>query len=76
MNRRLAAVAAAILLPSSGLVAFGIPALAAPDAPPAADAASPAMLGALQRDLGLTATEARARLAREDTASKKDVQLR
>jgi streptogrisin C len=76
MNRRLAAVAAAILLPSSGLVAFGIPSLAAPDAPPAADAASPAMLGALQRDLGLTATEARARLAREDTASKKDVQLR
>ncbi|GAA4710750.1 S1 family peptidase [Phytohabitans rumicis] len=76
MKGRLAALAAGILLPVGVLAA---PAGAAPDpgtAPATADAASPAMLSALARDLGLTATEARARLAREDVAGRADAQLR
>lgn len=78
MKRRLATVAAAILLPA-GAIAAAAPASAAPEpgpAPATAGAASPEMLTALQRDLGLTAEQARTRLTREDKASRTDAQLR
>src|SRR5829696_2768902 len=77
MKRTLAGFAAATLL-SAGIVAvLGTPAAAGP-APtsPAADAASPAMLDALQRDLGLTAAQARARIARDAAASATELTLR
>ncbi|HEX7744801.1 MAG TPA: S1 family peptidase, partial [Micromonosporaceae bacterium] len=82
MYRRLAAVAAAVLLPL-GLIAAPVgPAAAAPDTGAAAGttgsatAASAGVLAALQRDLGLTADQARDRLVREDRASRTEARLR
>jgi streptogrisin C len=78
MKRRLVTLAAAVLLPAGTVALPAAPAPAAPGpaVPPAGGAASAQMLGALQRDLGLTADEARARLAREDDASRTDARLR
>nr|MDT0657522.1 S1 family peptidase [Micromonospora sp. DSM 115978] len=82
MKRRLAAVAAVILLPAGAVAAVALPALAAPDTtlaaatPAGADAASPQMLAAMQRDLGLSADQAKDRIARDDKASRTDVELR
>ncbi|MFC0527847.1 S1 family peptidase [Phytohabitans kaempferiae] len=78
MKRRLAMLAAAALLPVGAVALPAAPAVAAPGpgVPPAGGAASAQMLGAMQRDLGLTADEARARLAREDDASRTDARLR
>jgi streptogrisin C len=78
MKRRLAMLAAAILLPAGAIALPAAQAVAAPGpgAPPAGGAAAAEMLGALQRDLGLTADEARARLAREDDAGRTDARLR
>jgi streptogrisin C len=79
MKRTLAGLAAATLL-SAGIVAvLGSPAAAGPTpSSPAlsAEAASPAMLDALQRDLGLTAGQARERIARDATASRTELRLR
>jgi streptogrisin C len=80
MNRTLAGAATAILLPAGVLaVLVAAPAAAEPsNTPPAAssDAASPAMLAALQRDLGLTAAGARDRIATDEAASRKELLLR
>ena len=78
MKRRFAMLAAALLLPVGAVALPAAPAAAAPGpgTPPAGGAASAEMLGALQRDLGLTADEARARLAREDNAGRVDARLR
>ena len=65
MKRRLAMLAAALLLPVGAVALPAAPAAAAPGpgAPPAAGtAASREMLTALQRDLGVSADEARALL--------------
>jgi len=78
MKQALAGFAAATLL-SAGIVAvLGTPAAAgpAPTSPAAADAASPAMLDALQRDLGLTAAQARERIARDAAATAIELKLR
>ena len=78
MKRRLAMLAAAALLPVGAVALPAAPASAAPEprAAPHGAAASAVMLGAMQRDLGLAADEARARIAREDTASRTDARLR
>ncbi|WP_328853609.1 S1 family peptidase [Micromonospora globbae] len=79
MRRSLAAAAAAILLPVGALTAVASPAAAAPTGPAVAagaDAASSAMLAAMQRDLGLTAGQARARVARDEKGSRTDAALR
>ncbi|MEV0607991.1 S1 family peptidase [Polymorphospora rubra] len=81
MNRHLAAAAAVLLLPVGVLAATATPAAAAPapdaaPAPAAADAASPEMFAAMQRDLGLTAEQARTRLARDAAASRTEADLR
>jgi streptogrisin C len=80
MKRTLAGIAAAILLPAGIVAALGTPAAAAPAAPaataPTADAASPEMLTALQRDLGLTATQARQRIASDLAATRTELRLR
>ncbi|MFK3985226.1 S1 family peptidase [Micromonospora sp. NPDC050397] len=79
MKRRLAAVAAVILLPAGVVPAVAVPATAAPGTGSATvlgAAASPEMLAAMERDLGLDATEARARIARDDKASRTDADLR
>ncbi|HET6529105.1 MAG TPA: S1 family peptidase [Actinoplanes sp.] len=80
MNRTLAGAAAAILLPAGILTAvLAAPAAAEPpSAPPAlsGEAAAPAMLAAMQRDLGLTAAGARDRIARDDAASRTELMLR
>ncbi|MGW4460637.1 S1 family peptidase [Micromonospora sp. NBC_01796] len=79
MKRRLAAVAAVILLPTGVLTTVALPATAAPGtaSTSAADtAAAPEMLAAMQRDLGLTATEAKDRITRDDKASRTDANLR
>ncbi|HEX2773427.1 MAG TPA: S1 family peptidase, partial [Micromonosporaceae bacterium] len=80
MYRRLAALAAAVLLPVGLIAAPAGPASAAPDpsATPSntAEATSPGMLAALQRDLGLNADQARDRLARDDWASRTESRLR
>lgn len=79
MKRTLAGLAAATLL-SAGIVAvLGSPAAAGPAASssaPSAVAASPAMLDALQRDLGLTAAQARQRIATDTAASSIELKLR
>jgi len=79
MKRRFAMLAAALLLPAGAVALPAAPAAAAPGpgTPPAAGtAASREMLTALQRDLGISADEARARLAREDDAGRTDARLR
>jgi streptogrisin C len=79
MKRTGVAVVAALALPAGTLAALTLPAAAAPPprpAPAAGEAASPAMLAALQRDLGLDAARARARIARDDKASRLDAVLR
>lgn len=80
MKRTLAGLAAAILLPAGIVAALGTPAAAAPATPartaPTADAASPEMLAALQRDLGLTATQARERIASDLAATATELRLR
>jgi streptogrisin C len=83
MKPRVAAAAAAMLLPVGVLAASAVPAAAAPDAAPigpslvpVAEAASPEMLAAMQRDLGLSAKEARERIARDNRGSQLEVELR
>ncbi|MEV4537691.1 S1 family peptidase [Asanoa sp. NPDC049518] len=79
MNRFLAGLAAATLLPAGITVAVAAPAAAAPapaPAPAPAEAASPAMLAAMQRDLGLTADQAKVRIAKDDAASRTELRLR
>jgi streptogrisin C len=82
MNRRITAAAAALALPAGILGVLALPATAAPDSAPKAqpvaplDAASPEMLSAMQRDLGLSADEARTRLGREDRATRTEARLR
>ncbi|WP_307854716.1 S1 family peptidase [Micromonospora sp. C31] len=81
MKRVLAGAATAVLLPA-GLAAIAIagPASAKPAGPtpvaPAGEAASPEMLAAMQRDLGLTAAAARARITSDDAASRTELALR
>jgi streptogrisin C len=80
MFRKLAVIAAAVVVPA-GIVAIAImpaDALQTPSAAPAvaADAASAQMLSAMQRDLGLSATEARSRLVREASANRVEARLR
>jgi streptogrisin C len=77
MNRTLAGLAAATLLPAGIVAALAAPAAAEPaPAAPKADAASPEMFAALQRDLRLTADQARDRLARDAAASRTELALR
>ncbi|RKR92552.1 streptogrisin C [Micromonospora pisi] len=79
MKRRLAAAAAVILLPAGVVPVVALPATAAPgngSRSAVGAAASPEMLAAMQRDLGLTASEAKARIARDDKASRTDADLR
>ncbi|GAA3765750.1 alpha-lytic protease prodomain-containing protein [Plantactinospora mayteni] len=81
MKRRLATLAAVTLLPVGILGTVAPPAAAAPDGAPAtapatAEAATPQMLAAMQRDLGLTAAQARTRISRDDQASRTDAGLR
>ncbi|MGB2569430.1 S1 family peptidase [Micromonospora citrea] len=80
MNRALAGAAAAILLPAGLVAIFTAGPAGATSGPtpvaPAAEAASPEMLAAMQRDLGLTATAARARIASDDAASRTQLALR
>jgi streptogrisin C len=79
VNRLLAGLAAATLLPAGITVALATPAMAKPapaPAPAPAEAASPAMLAAMQRDLGLTADQARVRIAKDDAASRTEARLR
>ena len=77
MNRTLAGLAAAILLPAGIAAARGRTGRGrhppAPRPPRPREAASPAMLAAMQRDLGLTADQARARLAKDDAASRTEL---
>ncbi|MEV4665180.1 alpha-lytic protease prodomain-containing protein [Micromonospora echinofusca] len=81
MKRVLAGAATAVLLPA-GLAAIVIagPASAKPTGPapvaPSGEAASPEMLAAMQRDLGLTPAAARARIASDDAASRTELALR
>jgi streptogrisin C len=81
MNRVLAGTATAILLPA-GLAAIVIagPANATPTGQTpvavAGEAAAPEMLAAMQRDLGLTPTAARARIASDEAASRTELTLR
>ncbi|MEV1333234.1 S1 family peptidase [Micromonospora costi] len=75
MRRSLAAVAAAVLLPVGVLTAVVSPAAAAPSGPAAPDVSS-AMATAMQRDLGLTADQVRARVARDEKGSRTDAALR
>ncbi|WP_328476360.1 S1 family peptidase [Actinoplanes sp. NBC_00393] len=79
MNRTVAASAAAAILLPAGLAAVVLagPAGAQPTgAPPAGDAASAAMLAAMQRDLGLTEQAARERIAGDDAAARTELALR
>ncbi|MGI5150618.1 S1 family peptidase [Plantactinospora sp. CA-294935] len=82
MKRRLATLAAVTLLPVGILGTVAPPAAAAPDngtpdrAPATAEAATAEMLTAMQRDLGLTAAQARTRISRDDQASRADAGLR
>jgi streptogrisin C len=77
VNRFLAGLAAATLLPAGITVAMAAPAMAEPaPAPAPAEAASPEMLAAMQRDLGLTADQARVRIAKDDAASRTELRLR
>ena len=79
MNRVLAGLAAATLLPAGITVALATPALAKPAPAPAAapaEAASPEMLSAMRRDLGLTADQAKVRIAKDDAASRTELRLR
>ncbi|MFY1631998.1 S1 family peptidase [Solwaraspora sp. WMMB335] len=80
MRRALIAAAAAAVLPLGAVGLATVPAAAAPGAAPAvqpgADAASPEMFAAMQRDLDLTADQVRARIAKETAASKTESMLR
>jgi streptogrisin C len=78
MRRTLAAtLTATVLLPVGAVAAIALPAAAepVPSAEPAI-AVAPQLLAALQRDLGLSADEARTRLAREARAARTDAALR
>ncbi|MFI5485852.1 S1 family peptidase [Micromonospora echinaurantiaca] len=82
MRRSLAAAAAAILLPAGALTIAAAPAAAAPSDVPATSAVAPPaaasseMFAAMQRDLGLTADQARTRVARDEKGSRTDASLR
>jgi streptogrisin C len=81
MNRRLATIAGAAATVLGVALAVAIPAATAvaerpSAAAPDAGGASPAIVAALQRDLGLTADEARTRLANEAKASRTELRLR
>ena len=88
MNRTLAGAAATAILLPAGIFAVMLAAPANADEPPgppppppgpaapAANAASPEMLAAMERDLDLTATEARERIARDNAAGRKAPALR
>ncbi|PPK68969.1 S1 family peptidase [Actinokineospora auranticolor] len=72
MARRITALLAAAVATGGAVVAVGLSAEAAPSAPAAAESMSAAM----QRDLGLDAARAAARLSNEDRAGKADRTLR
>jgi streptogrisin C len=72
MPRRLTSAAAATVLAAGVVAALSQPAAAAPDS----SAASPEMFAAMQRDLGLTADQARARIAADNRAAKAESTLR
>jgi streptogrisin C len=75
MPRRIASVAAASLLAAGLVAAVPQTATAAPtDAP--STGISPQILGAMERDLGLTASEAKARLAADDRAARTEKSMR
>ncbi|NLU78550.1 S1 family peptidase [Micromonospora sp. HNM0581] len=81
MRRVLTFAAAAILLPVGALAVAVTPAAAAPLPAPGtatatAAAASPEMLAAMQRDLDLSPTEARTRIARDSKGTRTDASLR
>ncbi|GIJ32527.1 MULTISPECIES: S1 family peptidase [Micromonospora] len=81
MRRVLTLAAAAILLPVGAIAVAVTPAAAAPLPTPdtasaAVAAASSEMLAAMQRDLDLTPTEARTRIARDDKGTRTDASLR
>ena len=75
MKRRLAALAAVILLPAGASRPWPYRRSRPPARTSARDrasAASPEMLAAMQRDLGLTADQAKVRIASDDAASRTD----
>ena len=81
MKAQVAAAAAALLLPAGVLAMSATPAAAAPEPAgpalvPATEAASPEMLAAMQRDLGLTAEQARERMGRDERGSRLAAELR
>ncbi|SCL35794.1 streptogrisin C [Micromonospora nigra] len=79
--RRFATVAAALLLPV-GLLAVNPPTASAAGEPAGSSveasgaAATPDMLAAMRRDLGLTTTEARTRIVKDEKGSRTDAKLR
>ncbi|HET8659635.1 MAG TPA: S1 family peptidase, partial [Micromonosporaceae bacterium] len=85
MDRRLRSLVAAMATATGVVVALGLPAQASPSAGDAAQApqaataapavASPAILAAMQRDLNLTAEQARQRVAREYAAALTEAKL-
>ncbi|BCJ67531.1 S1 family peptidase [Polymorphospora rubra] len=76
MPRKIASAAAAGVLAAGFLATLHQPALAAPVDAPAADAVSVEILAAMQRDLGLTAPQAEARLAADAKAARTEQSLR
>jgi streptogrisin C len=78
MNRTLAGLAAATLLPAGIVATLAAPAAAEPPPAPApkVGAASPEMFAALQRDLGLSADQARDRMTKDAAASLTELKLR
>lgn len=83
MNRRLGTLAAALVTGAGVVVALGLPAQASPNIGAAPETAATtavapdaAILAALQRDLNLTAEQARERVSREYAAALTEARLR
>ncbi|MER7456744.1 S1 family peptidase [Micromonospora sp. NPDC126480] len=79
MRRSLAAAAAILLLPVGAIAVAAPTATASPTTTVAAapvEAASSEMFAAMQRDLGLTADQARTRIAKDEKGSRTDASLR
>ncbi len=78
MNKVLAGSLTAVLLPTGIIAALLAAPASAETTPtaPAGEAASAEMLAAMQRDLGLTKDAAKARIASDDSASRKELALR
>ena len=80
ISRRIAAAfLGAAMVTTTAVIALAMPATAGTSIPavaPDAEAASPQIIAAMQRDLHLTADEARARLTREHKAAKTELALR